>query len=265
MHAQALTSCASCRRATGTECTCQYRSRCYQTPEGWAACSLAALPVCHPRATGRCFPSFLVRSKNVFLKLTENERVYVALFQRIMLPMRTFCINNSCSGRSLPGYHVAFEVSESRTPGCPPEFMNIPVPKGDPVFDTLATGKVMLPFQRGLSDKVSGQSPSNPRIQVKWCCVKRCDCSELASCLMQPLQVNLVTSWIDGSSIYGPSTSWSDSLRSFSGGRLVSGSEWNMPSQAEGPTFMWSAADPSTGEHGPHGLYGESHNVTDLL
>lgn len=44
--------------------------------------------------------------------------------------------------------------------------MNIPVPKGDPVFDPLATGKVTLPFQRGLSDKVSGQSPSNPRIQV---------------------------------------------------------------------------------------------------
>ncbi|XP_075883262.1 dual oxidase 1 [Nelusetta ayraudi] len=110
--------------------------------------------------------------------------------------------------------------------------MNIPVPKGDPVFDPLATGKVLLPFQRGLSDKVSGQSPSNPRIQV-----------------------NLVTSWIDGSSIYGPSTSWSDSLRSFSGGRLVSGSEWNMPSRARGPSFMWSAADPSTGDHGPQGLY----------
>lgn len=45
--------------------------------------------------------------------------------------------------------------------------MNIPVPKGDPIFDPLATGKVLLPFQRGMSDKVSGQSPSNPRIQVQ--------------------------------------------------------------------------------------------------
>lgn len=80
---------------------------------------------------------------------------------------------------------------------------------------------------------------------------------------MQPVQVNLVTSWIDGSSIYGPSASWSDSLRSFSGGRLLSGSEWNMPSQARGTTFMWSAADPSTGDHGPRGLYGE--RVTVLL
>lgn len=130
------------------------------------------------------------------------------------------------------GYHVAFEMFDSRTPGCPPEFMNIPVPKGDPVFDPTSTGTVLLPFQRGPWDKESGQSPSNPRTQV-----------------------NLVTAWIDGSSIYGPSTSWSDSLRSFSGGRLTSGSESNMPKCGGGRNLMWSAADPSTGEHGPHGLY----------
>ncbi|KAG7245489.1 hypothetical protein INR49_010940, partial [Caranx melampygus] len=130
------------------------------------------------------------------------------------------------------GYHVSFEIFDSRTPGCPPEFMNIPVPQGDPVFDPNGTGKVLLPFQRGPWDRESGQSPSNPRSQV-----------------------NLVTAWIDGSSIYGPSTSWSDSLRSFSGGRLTSGSEWNMPKQGGGRNLMWSAADPSTGEHGSQGLY----------
>nr|XP_046249135.1 dual oxidase 1 isoform X2 [Scatophagus argus] len=130
------------------------------------------------------------------------------------------------------GYHVAFEIFDSRTPGCPPEFMNIPVPEGDPIFDPMATGKVLLPFQRGPWDKDTGQSPSNPRTQV-----------------------NLVTAWIDGSSIYGPSTSWSDSLRTFSGGLLTSGSEWNMPEKQTGQHFMWSAADPSTGDHGPEGLY----------
>lgn len=57
---------------------------------------------------------------------------------------------------------------DSRTPGCPPEFMNIPVPKGDPVFDPTATGKILLPFQRGPSDKDSGQNPSNPRTQVPY-------------------------------------------------------------------------------------------------
>ncbi|XP_053175774.1 dual oxidase 1 [Scomber japonicus] len=129
------------------------------------------------------------------------------------------------------GYHVAFEILDSRTPGCPPEFMHIRVPKGDPIFDPTATGKVLLPFQRGPWDKESGQSPSNPRTQV-----------------------SLVTAWIDGSSIYGPSTSWSDSLRSFSRGLLSSGSEWNMPQEGKLHS-MWSAADPSTGESGPQGLY----------
>lgn len=72
------------------------------------------------------------------------------------------------------------------------------------------------------------------------------------------MQVNLVTAWMDGSAIYGPSTSWSDSLRSFSGGLLSSGSEWNMPNRKTGPNHMWSAADPITGDNGPHGLYGET-------
>lgn len=75
------------------------------------------------------------------------------------------------------------------------------------------------------------------------------------------VQVNMVTAWIDGSSIYGPSASWSDSLRSFSCGRLASGSEWNMPNQATGRTFMWSAADPTTGDHRPQGLYGETITI----
>ncbi|XP_041853640.1 dual oxidase 1 isoform X2 [Melanotaenia boesemani] len=130
------------------------------------------------------------------------------------------------------GYHVAFEIFDSRACGCPPEFMNIQVPKGDPVFDPANTGNVLLPFQRGPWDKESGQSPSNPRTQV-----------------------NSVTAWIDGSSIYGPSASWSDSMRSFSGGLLTSGSEVNMPNQGGSHNIMWSVADPSTGEHGPHNLY----------
>lgn len=71
-------------------------------------------------------------------------------------------------------------------------------------------------------------------------------------------QVNSVTAWIDGSSIYGPSSSWSDSLRNFSGGLLTSGSEWNMPSQEGERDLMWSAPDPSTGDRGAQGLFGET-------
>ncbi|KAL0968670.1 hypothetical protein UPYG_G00269980 [Umbra pygmaea] len=130
------------------------------------------------------------------------------------------------------GYHLLFDILDSRPPGCPPEFMNIPIPKGDPVFDPEGTGQVVLPFQRGLWDKDSSQSPNNPRTQV-----------------------NLVTAWLDGSSIYGPSSSWCDTLRKFSGGLLASGDFWNMPLRGGISSIMWSAADPSTGEQGPKGLY----------
>uniref|UniRef100_A0A3P8XH77 NAD(P)H oxidase (H2O2-forming) n=1 Tax=Esox lucius TaxID=8010 RepID=A0A3P8XH77_ESOLU len=132
------------------------------------------------------------------------------------------------------GYHVVFEIVDSRPPGCPPEFMNIPIPEGDPIFDPQRTGRVLLPFQRGPWDKHSSQSPNYPRTQV-----------------------NLVTAWLDGSSIYGPSNSWCDTLRNFTGGRLASGEDMNMPRRSGGSHLMWSAADPSTGEHGSEGLYGE--------
>ncbi|KAJ8002561.1 hypothetical protein DPEC_G00160180 [Dallia pectoralis] len=130
------------------------------------------------------------------------------------------------------GYHVVFDIMDSRPPGCPPEFMNIPIPEGDPIFDPNHTGRVLLPFQRGLWDKHSSQSPNYPRTQV-----------------------NLVTAWLDGSSIYGPSNSWCDTLRSFSGGGLASGHQWNMPRRSGGSHLMWSAADPATGEQGSDGLY----------
>ncbi|KAG9341887.1 hypothetical protein JZ751_018204, partial [Albula glossodonta] len=130
------------------------------------------------------------------------------------------------------GYHVVFEIVDSRRPGCPPEFMHISVPRGDPIFDPNGTGKILLPFQRGQWDKDTSQSPNNPRTQV-----------------------NHVTAWIDGSSIYGSSSSWSDALRSFYRGQLAGAPGGNFPRQTGGPYFMWSPADPSTGQHGREGLY----------
>ncbi|XP_064192034.1 dual oxidase 1-like [Anguilla rostrata] len=130
------------------------------------------------------------------------------------------------------GYHVVNEIVDSRLPACPPEFMHISVPQGDPVFDPNNTGKTMLPFQRGKWAKDTSQSPNNPRTQV-----------------------NHVTAWMDGSSIYGSSNSWCDALRSFSGGLLASGSDRNFPKRTSNPYFMWTNVDPSTGQHGREGLY----------
>uniref|UniRef100_A0A803VXV7 NAD(P)H oxidase (H2O2-forming) n=1 Tax=Ficedula albicollis TaxID=59894 RepID=A0A803VXV7_FICAL len=64
-----------------------------------------------------------------------------------------------------------------------------------------------------------------------------------------------MTGWLDGSSIYGPSHSWSDALRSFLGGQLASGPGGGLPRQTDGRVPMWKALDPSTGQGGSQGIY----------
>ncbi|XP_063268433.1 dual oxidase 2 [Prinia subflava] len=130
------------------------------------------------------------------------------------------------------GFHVLLDILETETPGCPAEFLNIHIPPGDPVFDPAGAGGVVLPFQRIRWAAGTGQSPNNPREQT-----------------------NENTGWLDGSSIYGPSHSWSDALRSFSGGQLASGPNRSLPRQTDGRIPMWKALDPSTGQGGPQGIY----------
>lgn len=77
-------------------------------------------------------------------------------------------------------------------------------------------------------------------------------------------QINEVTSWLDGSAIYGSSHSWNDALRRFSGGELASGSDPAFPRDTQGSYFMWTAPDPATGQQGSKGLYGESGEFREL-
>ncbi|KAM9645139.1 dual oxidase 2 isoform 1-T1 [Trichechus inunguis] len=130
------------------------------------------------------------------------------------------------------GYHVLSDLVSVERPGCPAEFLNIRIPRGDPVFDPDQRGDVVLPFQRSRWDPKTGQSPSNPRDLT-----------------------NEVTGWLDGSAIYGSSHSWSDALRSFSGGQLASGPDPAFPRDAQDSRLMWTAPDPATGQRGPRGLY----------
>ncbi|XP_017728324.1 PREDICTED: dual oxidase 1 isoform X1 [Rhinopithecus bieti] len=130
------------------------------------------------------------------------------------------------------GYHLLSDLVSVETPGCPAEFLNIRIPPGDPVFDPDQRGDVVLPFQRSRWDPETGQSPSNPRDLT-----------------------NQVTGWLDGSAIYGSSHSWSDALRSFSGGQLASGPDPAFPQDSQKHLLMWAAPDPTNGQSGPRGLY----------
>ncbi|XP_061205838.1 dual oxidase 2 isoform X4 [Neopsephotus bourkii] len=130
------------------------------------------------------------------------------------------------------GFHVLSDILGTEKPGCPAEFLNIHIPSGDLVFDPAGTGDVVLPFQRIHWAMETGQSPNSPREQT-----------------------NEVTGWLDGSSIYGPLHSWSDALRSFSGGQLASGPGGRIPRETDGRVHMWKALDPSTGQGGPQGIY----------
>lgn len=75
---------------------------------------------------------------------------------------------------------------------------DIEVPEGDSWFDPLATGEVTIGLNRSLFDDSTGDSVDNPRQQI-----------------------NEITSWIDGSMVYGSSDETAAQLRSFEGGELL--------------------------------------------
>ena len=76
----------------------------------------------------------------------------------------------------------------------------IPVPQGDPTFDPLGTGLRSLRFNRSLFDPETGSGPDNPREQI-----------------------NLITTFIDASNVYGSSNERIHELRTNDGtGRLKS-------------------------------------------
>lgn len=77
------------------------------------------------------------------------------------------------------------------------EGMVIAIPMGDPFFDPSSTGTVTIPMARSESDPFTGTDPSNPRKHV-----------------------NGITSFIDGSTVYGSDDDRATWLRTFSGGRL---------------------------------------------
>jgi peroxidase len=95
--------------------------------------------------------------------------------------------------------------------GSPKEPFTIPVPTGDAVFDPQGTGTAIIPLSRSGYDPASGTSTENPRQQV-----------------------NLVTSWIDGSMVYGSDAATAASLRTFVGGAMKTSEGNFLPTDAGG-------------------------------
>ncbi len=89
-------------------------------------------------------------------------------------------------------------ISENADPAEP---FNIPVPEGDPEFDPQSTGTVEI----GL-DRTVYEVGTEPREQI-----------------------NQITSWIDGSMVYGSEDERATALREFDGGRLILSDDGLMP------------------------------------
>ena len=84
------------------------------------------------------------------------------------------------------------------------EFLPIPVPAGDTFFDPFNTGTQFIPFTRVAFKENTGTSSSNPREQI-----------------------NELTAWIDGSSVYGADQYRGDWLRTNHRGKLKTSSSAN--------------------------------------
>ncbi len=95
------------------------------------------------------------------------------------------------------GQFLDHDIDLTPTPGNPIEEADVPVPLGDPYFDPFNTGTQTLPFQRSQYDPATGTGAGNPR--------------------QQP---NVITSYIDGSQVYGSDPVRAAALRTFHGGKL---------------------------------------------
>jgi hypothetical protein len=86
------------------------------------------------------------------------------------------------------------------------ESLPISVPAGDQWFDPASTGTKTIGLKRSVFVSGTGSSATNPRQQV-----------------------NSVTTFVDGSQVYGSSKSRADALRSFTGGQLRTSSGNMLP------------------------------------
>lgn len=94
----------------------------------------------------------------------------------------------------------------------PPEAYDIQVPENDPYFDQESTGTEVIPFDRSVYDIHTGTDPSNPRQQM-----------------------TQITSYLDGSMVYGSNPERAAALRTMDGtGRLKTSKKDLLPYNSAG-------------------------------
>ena len=68
----------------------------------------------------------------------------------------------------LSGQQVVEEILDAQRAGCPPEYFNIEIPIGDPMYDPNSEGDIVIPFLRSrYVQSNTGYNPNVPREQVK--------------------------------------------------------------------------------------------------
>ena len=119
------------------------------------------------------------------------------------------------------------------------ELYDIEVPSGDIYFDPDGSGDDVIRFARSIYDETTGTGTDNPRQQI-----------------------TQITSWVDGSMIYGSDAETAASLREFVGGRLLIGDDGLLPTDADG-NFL--AGDIRANENieltSMHTLFVREHNA----